>query len=714
METINENPDEILTNRKKEKVTADLPKDVEMTEEKIKYPRAVPFILGNEFCERFNFYGMRTILALYLVQKLNYSEDSATVIFHLFTTVYYFLCLFGAIVSDSWWGKFKTIVILSLVYIAGNLTLTAGAVPPFNLPARTFTFLGLALISLGGGGIKPCVAPFGGDQFKLPQQAKQLAWFFSIYYFAINFGAFISTIVTPIFRDDVKCFGDQDCFSLGFFFPACLMTISFTIFVLGKPLYILKPLEGNMMFKVSGAVWTGIKGKWNTKKDDDKKEHWLDYAEDKYGKKLIDESKILLNVLVLFVPLPFFWALFDQQGSRWTFQATRMEGDIGFYYIKPDQAQLLNPLMILIFIPLYEVAFYPVLHLFGVKRPLQKLTLGMVLAGVAFIISFVLELQLMKTYPVLPKGNEGHLRIYNTLPCDFTVQGFEEPFVLNSSTISPNIIKLLDKTESETILFKFTARTGNCLDFTSNLQFKRHEATGYYFTTSSTNIPNSIKFIDNPDKTNNGNPRIRVLANTARNYPIVIRGERTIEITSSNTTDFDLPKGSYSLIVNGNEINYFEFKLGGVYAILIHEYSDNKFESYKETVSDPNTINILWIIPQYLVMTLGEVMFSVTGISFSFDEAPQSMKSVLNGCWQLTSAFGNIIIVIIAELPLFEEQAWEFLLFAVIMFIDSALFAWLAYRYKSIPHGEEVENTNDVRAVQEKQEVDMNENKEVD
>uniref|UniRef100_A0A336LY20 CSON004942 protein n=1 Tax=Culicoides sonorensis TaxID=179676 RepID=A0A336LY20_CULSO len=483
METINENPDEILTNRRKE--------------------------------------------------KLNYSEDSATVIFHLFTTVYYFLCLFGAIVSDSWWGKFKTIVILSLVYIAGNLTLTAGAVPPFNLPARTFTFLGLALISLGGGGIKPCVAPFGGDQFKLPQQAKQLAWFFSIYYFAINFGAFISTIVTPIFRDDVKCFGDQDCFSLGFFFPACLMTISFTIFVLGKPLYILKPLEGNMMFKVSGAVWTGIKGKWNTKKDDDKKEH------------------------------------------------------------------------------------------------------------------------------------------------------------------------------CETL-------TGNCVDFTSNLQFKRHEATGYYFTTSSTNIPNSIKFTDNPNKTNNGNPRIRVLANTARNYPIVIRGERTIEITSSNTTDFDFPKGSYSLIVNGNEINYFEFKLGGVYAILIHEYADNKFESYKETVSDPNTINILWIIPQYLVMTLGEVMFSVTGISFSFDEAPQSMKSVLNGCWQLTSAFGNIIIVIIAELPLFEEQAWEFLLFAVIMFIDSALFAWLAYRYKSIPHGEEVENTNDVRAVQEKREVDMNENKEVD
>lgn len=74
---------------------------------KIRYPRAIPFIVGNEFCERFNFYGMRAILALYLVQKLDYTEDGATVIFHVFTTSYYFLCIIGAIIADSWWGKFK-------------------------------------------------------------------------------------------------------------------------------------------------------------------------------------------------------------------------------------------------------------------------------------------------------------------------------------------------------------------------------------------------------------------------------------------------------------------------------------------------------------------------------------------------------------------------------------------------------------------------------
>lgn len=88
------------------------------------------------------------------------------------------------------------------------------------------------------------------------------------------------------------------------------------------------------------------------------------------------ETRILLNVLVLYLPLPFFWALFDQQGSRWTFQATRMDGDIGVYVIKPDQMQVINPLLILIFIPLYEVAFYPLLNLIGIRRPLQKITAG--------------------------------------------------------------------------------------------------------------------------------------------------------------------------------------------------------------------------------------------------------------------------------------------------------------------------------------------------
>lgn len=74
------------------------------------------------------------------------------------------------------------------------------------------------------------------------------------------------------------------------------------------------------------------------------------------------------------------------------------------------------------------------------------------------------------------------------------------------------------------------------------------------------------------------------------------------------------------------------------------------------TLAEPNSIHMLWLIPQYVVITLGEVMFSVTGLEFSFSQSPVSMKSVLQACWLLTVAFGNVIVVIVAEAKGFEKQ----------------------------------------------------------
>lgn len=106
------------------------------------------------------------------------------------------------------------------------------------------------------------------------------------------------------------------------------------------------------------------------------------------------DCKIFLNIIVLFIPLPLFWALFDQQGSRWIAQGMKMNGDLGFYKLQADQMQMLNPLFILIFIPLYQVAFYPLLSLVGIRRPLQKMSLGGIFAGVAFLCSMILQLKI--------------------------------------------------------------------------------------------------------------------------------------------------------------------------------------------------------------------------------------------------------------------------------------------------------------------------------
>lgn len=97
---------------------------------------------------------------------------------------------------------------------------------------RMTIVIGLVLVGLGNGGIKPCVSAFGGDQFTLPAQAAQMASFFSIYYFAINAGALTAIFVTPILRQDVHCFDESDCYSLAFGIPGILMIISIGKFFL--------------------------------------------------------------------------------------------------------------------------------------------------------------------------------------------------------------------------------------------------------------------------------------------------------------------------------------------------------------------------------------------------------------------------------------------------------------------------------------------------
>lgn len=74
------------------------------------------------------------------------------------------------------------------------------------------------------------------------------------------------------------------------------------------------------------------------------------------------------------------------------------------------------------------------------------------------------------------------------------------------------------------------------------------------------------------------------------------------------------------------------------------------------TLTEPNSINMLLLLPQYVIMTMGEIMFSITGLEFSYSQAPVTMKSVMQACWLLTTAFGNLIVVIIESARFFEDR----------------------------------------------------------
>jgi solute carrier family 15 oligopeptide transporter 1 len=92
---------------------------------------------------------------------------------------------------------------------------------------RAISFIGLGLIALGTGGIKPCVVSFGAEQFVLPEQENYMKSYFSFFYASINAGSLISTILTPLLRESGDgCAGQEKCYPAAFGVPAGLMFVA--------------------------------------------------------------------------------------------------------------------------------------------------------------------------------------------------------------------------------------------------------------------------------------------------------------------------------------------------------------------------------------------------------------------------------------------------------------------------------------------------------
>ena len=168
------------------------------------------------------------------------------------------------------------------------------------------------------------------------------------------------------------------------------------------------------------SLQTGISEKLKNQKTEPK-EHWLDYAEDKHGPKMVAETKNVVKVLILYLPLPVYWAVYQLQGSRWVFQAANMNGDLGFYTVKPDQMIALNPIIGLIAVPMSEYIIFPLLAKIRITTLLQKMTIGGVLTAVASIAAGLVQIQVEKNY----------ISIFWLIP-QYILSGFSENFLYNS------------------------------------------------------------------------------------------------------------------------------------------------------------------------------------------------------------------------------------------------------------------------------------------
>ena len=424
-----------------ERMAGELVPEVPRSTAKVKFPGQIPFIIANEGCERFSFYGMRNILtrflgmSVWLVALPEVERNiAATEVFHTFVMGVYFFPLLGGWLADRWFGKYNTILWFSLIYCLGQ-----GCLALFVYNKIGF-YSGLGLIALGSGGIKPLVASFMGDQFD--SKTKRLAKLaFDLFYWIINFGSFFATLSMAFF---LKQLGPRVAFGI----PGVLMLISTIVFYLGRHRYVMVPPappnphsftrvvrtallstaprhgRPGLMVALLGCVlacgaialvfspWLDpvpslclalvlalAFGGVGTSMQ-------LDRARGVHPDDAVDGVRAVLRVLILFALITPFWSLFDQKASTWVLQADKM---IKPSWFDPAMMQALNPALVMVIIPFNNFVLFPWLRKLGYEpTALRRMTAGIALAGVSWIVVGIMQLSLDSgtaysiTWQVLP------------------------------------------------------------------------------------------------------------------------------------------------------------------------------------------------------------------------------------------------------------------------------------------------------------------------
>jgi len=393
-------------------------------------PRQIPYIIANEGCERFSFYGMRNILTPFLISSLllflpeAQRAGAAKDVFHTFVIGVYFFPLLGGWLADRYFGKYNTVFWLSLVYCAGHACLAA-----FEDSVQGFYF-GLFLIALGSGGIKPLVSSFVGDQFDHTNKDRAKV-VFDAFYWIINFGSFFASLLMPVFLRDYGA-------SVAFGIPGILMFIATIVFWSGRKKYVHVPpapadphsfmrvARSALLARRPGSGRPGLAvallGAAGAVASLAMSPAWgfviaactalvlllafggigvamqLERARGLHPDEAVDGVRGVLRVLIVFALVTPFWSLFDQKASTWIVQANSMLRPTlhlfgSEFRFEPAQMQALNPLLVMLLIPFNNLAVFPLLRKLGWEpTALRRMTAGIGFSALSWVAIGTIQL----------------------------------------------------------------------------------------------------------------------------------------------------------------------------------------------------------------------------------------------------------------------------------------------------------------------------------
>lgn len=771
-----------LTSRKKNQ------NEVGVTYSKRPYPVKVFSTIAMEFCERFAFYGLRTILVLYLRNVLEFSDSSATITFHIFACLCYFTPLFGAILADVFLDKYKTILYLSMIHLLGDFTLAFSATV-WNYPRipSILAFAGLFMISIGAGGIKPCVSALGGDQFSADEE-KWRNQFFPIFFLSIELGWVVSMFTVPILRTNLQCVGRSDCYPAAFGAPCTLMLIAIICFVLARKKYHLsaKP-DKSIIVMFFKCLWLAskrriyiffdiFKSKLTLKSSGRRRssvavdrlkntEHWLYLASDKFDKQSISNFVSLLGLITLLLPIQLHYCLLDQQASLWTLQANRMDGRVlnTNFIFDPDQIGLVSPLINILAIPILELGIYPCFARFGVETsPLQRMTIGGLFTSFSYVSSALIENRIDSFLPMSepPLGKTNLVLINGLRRCSIELPTItymqKAKYMVSNSSISriggakrvsrvyDNLertgvrsIDLLSSNSSLISYYRFSFELKGNADVSKGIEkqscsYNNNTIQNFNFRPLADKRVKLLylkggdqklellMFNDTLELPLAGRARVRLLYDGAydngaseeeeeeeegRQFSLVHKASASHPQASrfqfrwsnnqhrvllSNHIDVDVPtRGEkFSLQTNDkllslddNEAIYL--KPGTRNLIIIQQIDLTKLEINHKVLQDNDyRISMLYQLFPYTFISLGNVMLSMTGLSFCYSSAPNGMQPVILGVFYSMNGFGNMLTVIVDTMFTFQNDANRYIFFASLMALAMILFSYLGYKFE--------------------------------
>ncbi|MCV9929371.1 peptide MFS transporter [Flavobacterium sp. LS1R49] len=395
---------------------------MEETQVKTAHPKGLWVLFGTEMWERFNFYGMRALLTLFLVNSLLMKEEDASLIYGGFLGLCYLTPMLGGFIADRFFGNRNCILLGGLMMAVGQLLLfTSASVFGSDLKFATIImYCGLGVIVFGNGFFKPNISSMVGSLY--PKQEKtKLDTAFTIFYMGINIGAFLGQSICPLLGDVVDRGGVRDihAFKWGFLAASVAMLLGTLLFYILKNKYVVSP---------EGRPLGGLPSK-NVAEDFEEGEAQKASFSNKaligagiafvilgfffhyvVGQNLIytliyssglalagliisdssltkiERDRIFVIYIVSFFII-FFWAAFEQAGSSLTFIANN-QTDRNFFgwQMPPSMVQIFNGLFVVVLAVPFSV-LWDYLRAKS-KEPISpvKLAIGLVMITVSFFM----------------------------------------------------------------------------------------------------------------------------------------------------------------------------------------------------------------------------------------------------------------------------------------------------------------------------------------